>query len=318
MKKIAVLILTMAFFAGCSESKTSDAVVVTGLVDAVEIDVASKVPGRVKELFVREGDTVKLGDKLITIESEEIMAKIDQVTAAIDASKAKLKMAERGARAEEKEAAKKALDASNHQLEIAKKNFDRMKELRDKNALPQAKFDEAEYAVNAATDQVAISEARYSIILKGARSEEIDGLRALVKQGEGTLSEVQSYHKEMSQIAPVSGEISKIILHKGELAATGYPIITIVDLSDLWVSFSLREDMLKNVKKGMKISVFLPALDKNIDMEIYAISAMGDFATWKATTEKKSFDLKSFEVKARTLAPVEGIRPGMTARWGIK
>ncbi len=313
MKRSLLLWVPICFLAACNGD--NHPAPITGLVDATEIDVASKIAGRIKELAVREGDRVTEGQKLVVIESEELAAKIDQVNALIDASKAKLRLAQKGARSEEKEATQKQLDAARHQLDTAQKMYDRMVDLKSRDVVPQAKFEEVELAYNMAKDQVSIAEARLSIVQSGAREEEIDALRALVKQGIGSLSEVESYQKETLQSAPIAGEISKVILHKGELAATGYPILTILDTSDLWVTFAVREDMLREVKTGDTIEAEIPALGKKTGFTIYHIAALGDFATWRATSEKNSFDLKSFEVKARPFEKIEGLRPGMTVRW---
>jgi HlyD family secretion protein len=302
----------------CGPARPPQPTVLTGLVDATEIDVASKVPGRVRGLAVREGDHVVAGARLATVESEEIAAKIDQATAAIAAAQAKLRLAEAGARPEEKEAARQALEAARHQLDLADKMYQRAASLVADNAIPKAQFDDAESKLNLARDQVAMAQARYDQVRKGARSEEIDALRALVQQGEGVLSEVEVYRKETTQTAPIAGEVAKIVLHEGELAATGYPILTLVDLDDVWASFAVREDLLRGLTVGAEIQVQLPALDKTVPMRVYAIAPLGDFATWRATSDRGGFDLKSFEVKARPTAPVPGLRPGMTARWAME
>lgn len=290
-------------------------VTITGLMDATEVDVASKVPGRVKEILVHEGDVVESGQQLVTIESDELQAKLDQVQAGISAAQAKLRLAQAGARTEEKDATRQALAAARHQAEVAKKGRDRVEALLKEGAIPQAQFDDVESRWLVAMDQLAMAEARYSLVNKGARSEELEALRALVKQGEGSMAEVKSYQKETVQNAPLKGEVSKIVLHRGELASSGYPILTLVDLDDVWATFAVREDMLRNVQKGSRIEAEVPALGRKVSFEVFHIAAMGDFATWKATTDKGGFDLKSFEVKARPVEKVQGLRPGMTVRW---
>lgn len=307
--------LSATFLFSCGKGKEAEKKVITGLIDAVEIDVASKVPGRISELFIKEGDKVTAGQKLLTIESEEIAAKLEQVNAGLNAAKAKLKMAKNGARIEDKEAAKKQYEAAKEQFDLAKKMYDRMKLLYEKGTIPQAQYDDWLFKYNVAQDQVDIAKTRYDLALKGARLEEIEALDFLVKQTEGLLNEVNSYKKETAQNSPIDGEVSKIILHKGELAATGYPIVTLVDMSDVWAIFTVREDMLKNIKMGTELKAEIPALGKTVTLKVFNIAAMGDFATWKATSEKNSFDLKSFEVKARPIEKVEGLRPGMTARY---
>jgi len=290
----------------------------TGLADATEIDVASMIPGRVSELFVKEGDRVEKGQKLVLLEGDIIEAKVEQVNAAIDAAKAQLKMARKGTRPEEKRAVRRQVDAAGHQVDITKKMYDRLKALYDQKAIPKAKLDEVEFKFNVATEQLAMAEAKNDMVQKGARDEQLEALEALVNRAQGALAEVQSYNKETTQYAPISGVVSKIIVHEGELAATGYPILTVVNMDDIWAIFSIREDKLKNIQQGRIIHASIPALGKTVDWEVFNISALGDFATWKATSDKNSFDLKSFEVKARPVEPVDGLRPGMTVRWKLE
>mgnify|MGYP000913843469 FL=1 len=311
-----LMLLTLALFiGGCSGDEE---VTVTGLIDAVEIDVASKIPGRIIEVFVREGDAVEQGQQLATITGEEIAAKMGQVNAAIDAAKAQYNKANKGAREEQKRAAARQLDAARHQVEVMEKMYNRMVKLLEKDAVPKAKFDEVEFKYNVSKEQMEMARAQYDAVMKGAREEDIAAAAALVKRAEATLDEVKAYDKETVQVAPIAGEVSKVILHPGELAATGYPIVTLVDMSELWATFSVREDLLRKIRKGAAVSLYVPALDRTVPMEIYHLAAQGDFATWRATSERGGFDLKSFEVRARPTQPVEGLRPGMTVRWTIK
>jgi HlyD family secretion protein len=288
---------------------------ITGLVDATEIDVASKIPGRVKALAVREGDRVEEGQELVTIESQEIAARIDQVKAAVSGAKAKLLLARHGARAEEKAQVQKALQTAKSQESVAQKGYDRASALVKTGTITQAAFDDAELKYRAAQDQLAMAQARYDLVVKGTRSEEIEGLEALVRQGEGSLAEVESYGRETVQAAPIPGEVAKILVHRGELAATGYPILTLVDRSDAWVTFPIREDVLSQLKVGTTLQVQVPALRRTVPMTVFSIAPMGDFATWRSTGEKGSFDLRTFEVKARPAIPEPELRPGMTARF---
>jgi HlyD family secretion protein len=288
---------------------------ITGLVDATEIDVASKIPGRVKVLAVREGDRVEAGQALVTIESQEVAAKIDQVRAAVSAARAKLALARHGARPEEKDQAARALETARAQAAVAQKGYDRASSLLKTETITQAAFDDADFKVKAAQDQLAMAQARYDVVVKGARSEELDALAALVQQGEGSLAEVESYGRETAQTAPIGGEVAKVLVHRGELAATGYPILTLVDRSDSWATFPVREDLLPDVKAGTVLQVEVPALRRTLAMRVFSVAPMGDFATWRSTGEKGSFDLRTFEVKARPEQPDPDLRPGMTARF---
>ncbi len=288
---------------------------VTGLINATEIDVASKVPGRITKIHVLEGQHVKTGDLLAELTVDELDAKLHQASAAISAAKAQLALAHKGARPQEIKAAANQVEAAKAQVEVTKKMLDRVQNLLDEKAIPQAKYDEVEFKYQVSLAQLEMAEAKLDALNKGARDEEIRALEALVERGESVAAEIEIYKKEREQLAPIDGEVSKIIVHEGELANTGYPIVTIVKLDDIWASFAVREDKLKDIRIGNKVSVEIPALDKTVTMTVANISAMADFATWRATSDRDRFDLKSFEVKLRPIEPVDGLRPGMTARW---
>ncbi|HOU93446.1 MAG TPA: efflux RND transporter periplasmic adaptor subunit [Polyangiaceae bacterium] len=316
LPQYAVVSLLALLTASCAQ-EPPPATVITGLVDATEVDIASKVPGRVEELFVQEGQRVKRGDKLVKLRSEEILAKFAQATAASEAAQAKLSLARHGARPAEKAAVARELDAATHQLELAQKTLDRMTELLDSGTIPQAKFDEAKLRYDLAREQLAMVEAKQSIVTQGARSEEIAALAALVEQSRGVIAEMQAYEAEAEQHAPIDGEVSKIVLQPGELAGTGAAIVTLVAVQDPWVTFAVREDLLDRVRPGAEVTAEIPALKREVKLKVFQIAPLGDFATWKATTQKNGFDLKSFEVKARPIAPIDGLRPGMTVRWTV-
>ena len=317
-------LLMLPGLSGCDEEhlnkltvtqRSSASSQITGLINATEIDVASKVPGRIETLHVVEGQHVNKGDVLAELNLDELDAKLLQASSAIDAAKAQLALAKKGVRPQEKTAAATQVEMAKTQVDVMKKMLDRTQTLLDEKAIPQAKYDEvyAKYMVAVIQQEMAL--AKLDALNKGARTEEIQALEALVAKGESVATEIQIYQKERVQTAPVDGVVSKIVVHEGELCNTGYPIITIVKMDDIWASFAIREDRLKNIREGDVVEIEIPALDKKVPMTVANISAMADFATWRATSDRDRFDLKSFEVKLRPQAPVEGLRPGMTARW---
>lgn len=320
---IGIGIFWVVFLTGCEDglnkltttSRGSSSLQITGLIHATEIDVASKVPGRVVAVHVQEGQHVKSGDLLVELNLDELDAKLLQATSSIDAAKAQLALAEKGARPQEKKALTNQVDSARAQVDVTKKMLDRMSKLLEEKAVPQAKYDEVEFKYQVSLNQLEMAQAKLDAVNKGARSEEIRALEALVEKGESVAKEIEIYQRERTQTSPVDGEVSKIVVHEGELTNTGYPIITLVKMDDIWASFAIREDRLKNLRIGDEVEIEVPALDRKIPMKVANISALGDFATWRATSDRDRFDLKSFEVKLRPTQPVDGLRPGMTARW---
>lgn len=198
-------------------------------------------------------------------------------------------------------------------LEIAKKSYTRVQNLYDKGVMSAQKRDEAEanYKAMVATEKAAKSQ--YDMARDGARSEDKAAAAALVQQAGGAVAEVESYLKESALVSPIDGEVSERFPQVGELVGTGAPIMNITDLNDMWVSFSVREDLLKDIKIGSELNAFIPALDnKPVKLKVYYMKDMGSYAAWKATKTTGQFDSKTFEVRARPQEKIADLRPGMS------
>lgn len=288
--------------------------IIQGEVEATQVDLAAKIAGRVSEVLVKEGESVEAGRRLLTFESPELKAKMDQAAAAKQAASAQRDKAYKGAREEEIEAAKNLWLQAKYAAELAETTFRRVERLHADGVVPAQRRDEAAAQWNTAREAAGAARARYDMALAGARVEDRAAASALVDQASGAVSEVQSYLAETTLTAPINGEVVHVLADPGELVSAGYPIITLVDLSDIWVTFNLREDRLAGFRMGDVFKARIPALgDREIDLKVSYISPMGDFATWRATGDSGGFDLKTFELRARPVEPVEGLRPGMSA-----
>ena len=118
--------------------------------------------------------------------------------------------------------------------------------------------------------------------------------------------------KETVQRATADGEVSTIYPKVGELVGLGSPIMSISMMNDVWTTFNIREDQLDGMKVGTKLKGFVPAFNKNIDLQVTSIKNQGTYAVWKATKATGQYDLKTFEVKARPITKIDGLRPGMS------
>ncbi|MCD7971091.1 MAG: efflux RND transporter periplasmic adaptor subunit [Candidatus Azobacteroides sp.] len=286
-----------------------------GEVDATEIRISGKVPGRILDFYVQEGDTVRAGDTLVRISSPEVEAKLKQATAAEQAAEAQNDKANRGARRQQIDAAYQQWKSAEAAAEINAKTFTRVQNLYDKGVVPLQKRDEAEASWKAATAMANAAKAQYDLAVEGAQREDKEASGALINQAQGAVDEVEAYLQETVLLSPISGTISDIFPNKGELVGTGSPIMNVLDISDIWVIFNVREDMLTNIRMGNTFKAIVPALgNREIELRVTNIKALGSYATWKATKVSGDFDLKSFEVKARPVAEVEGLRPGMSIR----
>lgn len=289
-----------------------------GQMEARRVLVAGKVPGRIESLFFREGDMVEKDAIVALLSSPEIEAKKMQAQGALGAARAQANKAKNGARSEDISALKSMADRAQEAANLAKSTYDRVQKLYNEGVLPLQKRDEAETQMKASQSAADAARAQYSQALAGARSEDKAAANALVMQAKGANAEVDAYLEETKIRAPISGEISVKLVEEGEVVGSGMPVVAITDLTDAWAVFHIREDMLKNVAKGNEFSMYIPALDMNVDMEVSYIASVGDYATWRSSKESGGFDLKSFEVRLRPKQKVENLRPGMSVLFPLE
>lgn len=286
--------------------------VIQGYVEVSEYRVSSKVPGRVLELRVKEGDYVNVGDTLAIIDAPDVKAKLTQAESAESAASAMDQMANNGARREQINGAYALLQQAKAGLDIAQKSYNRVQRLYDEGVMSAQKRDEAFANYKALEAQVKAAQSQYDMAVNGARREEKMAAAAQVNRAKGAVQEVSSYISETMQTAQKAGEVSDIYPKEGELIGTGSPIMSVSLLDDMWGTFNVREDQLDGMRIGSVITAYAPAFKKDIKMKVYYIKDQGSYATWKATKANGQYDLKTFEVKARPVTKVEGLRPGMS------
>ena len=289
-----------------------DPEVIQGEMEVEEYRVSGKVPGRILELRVKEGDFVNAGDTLAIIEAPEVEAKMVQARNAADAAAAIAQMAQNGARKEQVQAAAQLYEQAKAGLEIAEKSYNRMKKLYEEEVISAQKFDEAEAMYKSAQAQVKAARSQYEMAVNGARAEERRAASATAGQARGAVQEVQGYIRETVQIAQMAGEVTDVYPKVGELVGTGTPIMSIAVMEDQWATFNVREDQLKDIKVGSELTVSIPALDKETKMKVTSMKDKGSFAVWKATKASGQYDQKTFEVKARPSEKIADVRPGMS------
>jgi HlyD family secretion protein len=308
-----IIVIVLVFIIGIYVYKP-EPVILQGEAVASEVRISGKVPGRIKAFMAEEGSSIQAGDTLVIIDSPELNAKLDQATSAENAALAQNKKANKGARKELILGAYEMWQKSLVGVDITKKSFDRVQRLYDKGVLPAQKRDEAEAQYKAAVATANAAKSQYDMALNGAELEDKEAALALVGRAKGAVKEVESYLQETTLTSPIDGEISEIYPKRGELVGTGAPIMTIVDMNDIWFSFNVREDLLGSMKVGSTFKVKIPALNnQEVEVKISYVKALASYATWKATKTSGQFDVKTFEVRARPTQKVADLRPGMTA-----
>lgn len=319
MKKstIIVLVLTAAVvLAGIIfvswYLRRSEPAYLQGTVACTTYKASSKVAGRIARMLAEEGQPVRKGDLLYTIATPELDAKLQQAEAVRSAAEALDQQAVAGAREQQKQAAHGLWQQAQAGLTLAQKTHERVQNLYDKGVVPAQKLDEASAQLSAMQASERAARAQYDLAMEGARNEEKKAAAAKVQQAEGAVSEVEAYRSDAAIHSPVDGEVSTIIAEPGELIGSGYPVVTLLDLSDVWVTLNIREDLMPGIAMGSRLRGYVPALDREIDLRITYIAPQADFATWSATRTQGGFDVRTFVVRAKPDGAVEHLRPGMS------
>jgi HlyD family secretion protein len=176
--------------------------------------------------------------------------------------------------------------------DLAQSTWRRVASLYKTGVLPAQKRDEAEANARVAAEAVSAARATPAILMDGAKISADGGA--------------------LDVLAPISGEVSSREVNEGELAPAGYPMFTLIAPTNVWVTLNLREDQFNGLKMGQVIKGEVPALGRTVDFRVDYIGAEGDFATWRSVRQSSGYDVRSFEIRARPVAPVNGLRPGMS------
>ena len=289
--------------------------VIQGQAETSDYRVASKVPARILEIRVAEGDEVSKGDTLVVLEAPDIAAKLSQAEAAFEAAKAIEQKALTGARQEQIQSAYEVWQKAKAGREVAEKTYNRVNRLFENGVMAEQKRDEALANFRAMQANENAAKAQYDMAVNGSRNEDINAARAHVSRAEGSINEISSYVSETVLTASADGIVTEIFPEIGELVGTGAPIMNVSMADDVWFTFNVREDFLPGLTVGSEADVYVPAFDKTVTVSITRIKDVGSFATWKATKALDDYDLKTFEVRVRPVNNGEllGLRGGMSA-----
>ena len=278
---------------------------IQGEVEVSEYRVSCKLPGRIVELRVKEGDYVHVGDTLAILEVPEMKSQEQMLQATNAAAEAMKDLTDAGARKEQIQGAYQLVQQAEAAATIAKKTYDRMQNLYNEGVISGQKRDEAFAAYKATEAQVAAAKSQYEMAQNGAREQEKRMAASNTQASKNAVDVVKNLLKETVQIAQCEGEVSNVYPKVGELVGLGSPIMSISIMSDMWGTFN-------GLNKGDEFTAFVPAFGKEIKMKVYYLKDQGSYATWKATKDNGDYDRKTFEVKARPITKLEGLRPGMS------
>ncbi len=303
---LLLVVITVGFFLPKQEE------IIQGEAETSEYRVSSKVPSRVLELRVEEGQMVRKGDTLAIMEAPEVDAKLTQATAARSMAEAVESKAQHGARRQEVQGAYELYQKAKAGLVLADTTYQRVERLFKRGVLPAQKRDEAKAQYDAAKATVIAAESQYEMAKEGARIEDKAAAAAQVNRAQGAVDEVKSYVSETVLTAAADGMVTEIFPHVGELVGSGAPIMNVAMVDKVWFTFNVREDKLQQFSNGKICNIFVPGINKTVKAKVTRIKNVGNFAAWKATKALDGIDLKVFEVRITPTEKVEGIVSGMS------
>ena len=287
--------------------------VLQGQIEATEIRISGKLPGRIDSFLVEEGEWVKAGDTLVVINSPTIEAKYRQVNALEQVAQEQNKKIDAGTRRQIIATARQLWNKTQSDLTLAQTTYRRVLTLYKDSVVTEQRKDEVEAMYKAAQAAERAAYQQYQMAVDGAQSEDRAAARSRVDAARSTVEEVSALLVDSKLIAPEDGQIATIFPKRGELVAPGTPIMNLIVMNDVHAVLNIREDLMPQFKIGGTFKADVPALDKkDIEFRIYYISPLGSFATWKSTKQTGSYDMQTFEIHARPVQAVEGLRPGMS------
>lgn len=308
---VIVVVAIIAVIGFIFMNKPAD--IIEGQVEGTTVRISGKLPGRVVEFYVEEGDTVHADDTLVHIHSSLADAQLTQAEAMEEVAKAQNRKVDAGTRSQIIKAAYDMLQQANAAVTITEKTYRRMENLYNQGVMSEQKRDEAKAAYDAAVAARSAAESQYSLAKAGAQKEDKESTAALVSAAGGGVAQVQAVLEDSYLTAPYDGTIDQIYPEAGELVSMGAPIMSLLRKDKRWITFNVREELLVDLTMGKKIKVMVPALGrKDIEAEIYYIRDMGSYATWHSTKATGSWDSRTFEIKARPTEEVANLRPGMS------
>ncbi|MFI5018365.1 MAG: HlyD family secretion protein [Dongiales bacterium] len=287
---------------------------IQGEADSTRIDIAARVDGRIAKIPVQRGQDVPAGTILLQIDNPELIAKLAEAVAAKGVADAELARIHAGTRAETVAVRKAEIDRTAADVALAQQTYDRLQKLVAGQYATQQHLDEATANLRVAQRSNDQAKLAYQEAIAGFTPEEVHMAETKVLRAAAAVKTLQSLVDQMVVTAPAATQVYQIDIEQGEVVAPGIPLLSLVEMNDIWVGFDLREDLIRGLKLGDKFDVRIPALgDRQISVEVKLIAAKGEYAGWRATRATGDFDLRTFAIRAYPVEPITGLRPGMSA-----
>jgi len=290
-----------------------DLIRVSGNIEITEAEVSFKIPGRVEERLVSEGETVTTGQVVARLDSRELGQERAQRQAQVSSARAALAELQAGSRTEEIAQAQALLERAQADQERAQVEFERQKRLYQREVISTREYDLAKTTQDGAEAKVREAREYLTLVKKGPRQEKIDQARASLKAAEQVLAQAQTRLEYTVAVSPLSGIVLSKNIEPGEVVSPGTPVVTVGEVSQVFLRAYINETDLGRVKVGQKVKVTTDTFPgKSYEGRIVFLAPQAEFTPKNIQTQKERVKLV-YRIKVEIPNPQMELKPGMPA-----
>ncbi|WP_291374397.1 HlyD family secretion protein [Acinetobacter sp. UBA6720] len=308
-------VIAFGLWKAYQQPKTVD---IQGRVEAETLHISTKVPSRIEEIYVHDGQKVTKNQELVRLYSPEVDAKKQQALASLQAALALQSTADRGSQEENIASLYANWQALKAQQNLAQTTYQRGANLYQQGVISRQRRDEMHAAAQSATKMTEAAYQQYERAQRGSTPQQKSSADAQVQIAKAAVAEANALEAETKLLSPINGTVSKTYGKPSELVAMGVPIVSIIQDRELWVSLNVREDQYANIYQAKQIQGFIPALNLNANFDIKSIDAEGEFATIKTTRQTGGYDIRSFKLHLTPAQDIPDLKVGMSVLFKVK
>jgi HlyD family secretion protein len=309
-RPVTIAAFLIAALASCADR--DPAIRGSGTVELDEIDIASLVGGRVTQIRVDEGDSVRAGDTLVVLAQGEVTAGVREQEAQVERTSALARDSELGPRLEERRAAKADLDTAVAALALAETELARVRVLFERKLAAQADLDRAITARDQSSARRDAAMQRYRLVVAGTRAQVVKAARDAAEAARAGLQSARSRARELVLTAPAPGVVLLRNVEPGEVVGPAVPILTLGDPRKLWMRVYVAAPQVVRVRLGDRVSVTVLGDPKSYPGRVVEIATRAEFTPRAALTEEERANIV-FGVKVALDAPEGRLKPGLPA-----
>jgi len=285
----------------------------TGTIEAREIQVSALLSSTINSIAAEEGDRVSKGDLLAELDHTILDYRLQQARSREKQARAQLELLREGARSEDIQQAEAQLAQARQNLELAKKEWDRIRSLYEEGSVTRREYDAVQNQYETGQSRYEAAQAALSKVRDFARPQEIESAEAVVEQAAAEAAVIRRQIEDSRITAPISGSISEVYYEEGEVIQAGRPLIALRDMEAMYLTVYLSGPMLAKIRVGEAVEVYVDGVpDRHFEGTISNISDEAEFTPKNVQTKEQRVKLV-YAVKIDVTNREGILKPGMPA-----